>query len=203
MDSRVVMSRMDYEILRRVHERAVSIGLGDEELSFLMGKRNKYFFDLLDPTDKDKLKTEQLDVLPVILGVGIRDLVPNEISPGEDVIIYGYKRVTATKIVYRHCVRYHNGQESGTVVWSKRVIRGVRRKLNLVLHKAVVEFLDEGYFDVHRSALELYIELNAAGLVFTPSDLQKSLSVLMNRKRSLPVSLKCESLHSRYYYIRA
>lgn len=73
----VVMSRIDFEIAKRVYERILDLGMDDEEVSFLMGKRNKYVFDILDPTEKDKFKTEQLDYLPTILKTSIQSLVPD------------------------------------------------------------------------------------------------------------------------------
>lgn len=201
-ESTVIMSRMDYEIARRVYECCLAIGLSDEELSFLMGKRNKYIFDLLNPAEKDKIKTEQLDMLPTILQLPIRDIVPNTIKPWEQIKICGSKKVSATKIVYRHIVVYPDGTESGEIVWTKKVLKGERKQLNEMLHSAVLELVYAGYFGKLRNALELFLKLkDNKNLSFIPADLQKSLAVLMNKKRQEPTLLECKNEHARYGYV--
>ena len=200
MDSRVVMSRMDYEIIKRVYECALSIGLSDEELSFLMGKRNKYFFDLLDPTEKDKLKTEQLDILPAILGIAIRDLVPNDVAAGEDVIIHASRSVTPLKVIYKHYVVFSNGSRGPVITWTKKLVKGLRKKVNVELHQRVLDLLESGYFNERRNALDLLLVLRGNGLLFSPAELQKSLAVLMNRKGGRHALLACQSENSRYFY---
>lgn len=192
---------MDYEIAKRVYEFSLAIGLSDEELSFLMGKRNKYFFDLLNPAEKDKIKTEQLDMLPAILQLPIREIVPNTIKPGEQIKIRGSKKVSATKIVYRHTVVYPDGTESPEIVWTKKVLKGERKQLNEMLHSTVLELVYAGYFGKLRNALELFLKLkDNKNLSFIPADLQKSLSVLMNKKRQEPPLLECKNEHARYGY---
>lgn len=198
----MIMSRMDYEIIKRVYTYAIFIDLSDEELSFLMGKRNKYFFDLLDPTDKDKLKTEQLDILPTILGVPIRNLVPNDVKAAEDVVIHSSKKVSTVKLTYKHYVVFADGTRSENITWTKKFVKGVRKKLNLELHGAVLKLLNNGYFDQRRSALELFIKLRSEALIFKAAELQKSLAVLMNKKRNQQVLLKCETKNSRLVYLK-
>ena len=61
-DSFVNLSRMDYELVCRVLQLLDETGLDDEEFSFLIGKRNQYFFDIIDPRKKQKLKTDQVDL---------------------------------------------------------------------------------------------------------------------------------------------
>jgi len=202
VDTTVIMSKMDYEIAKRVYEYCLAIGLSDEELSFLMGKRNKYYFDLLNPTEKDKIKTEQLDMLPAILELHIREIVPNNIKPGEQIKIHGSKKVSATKIVYRHTVVYPDGTESAEIIWTKKVLKGERKQVNESLHSAVSELVHDGYFGKQRNALELYLTLKdkIKDLSFTPADLQKSLAVLMNKKRQQPPLLECKSDNARYGY---
>jgi len=202
MESRVVMFRMDYEIIKRVYKYSISVGINDEELSFLMGKRNKYFFELLAPTEKAKLKTEQLDCLPVILGVSIRDLVPNDIRPGENVTIHSSKRVSEKKVTYKHYVVFADGNQSGDIIWVKKIVKGYRKKLNEVLHSEMLILIESGYLDRPRTALELYLELKKDSIEFKPVDLRKSLAFLLSRKQTGPVNLKCEIVNARFVYYK-
>jgi len=47
----VIMSRMDYVIICQVIERLNEIGMGDDELSFLLGKPNNYVFSFIIKTE--------------------------------------------------------------------------------------------------------------------------------------------------------
>ena len=170
------MSRMDYEIAKRVYEFALSGGLTDEELSFLMGKRNKYFFELLNPTEKDKIKTEQLDILPTILQISIRNIVPNDVKPGEQIKLSASRKVTSKKIVYTHVVIDTDGKVSEPIIWTKRLLKGERKRVNKPLHATILKLIKDGYFSQHRNALEIYLLLKEKSTCnFTLADVQKSL----------------------------
>lgn len=181
----VVMSRMDYEIACRTYELLQKTDLDDEELSFLLGKRNKYFFELLNPTEKDKLKTEQLNLLPTILNCGIRAIIPNNISKNEVVKIHNASKVVYDhKIVYQHEVEYADGRKSDLKVWTKKLVKGLRKKVHPEVHAELTKLLEgeEDYFSTPRTALNLYLLLKKKITVpFRPADLQKSLSVFMRQ----------------------
>lgn len=177
------MSRMDYEIACHVYELLLQTDLNDEDLSFLLGKRNKYFFELLDPTEKDKLKTEQLNMLPTILNCGIRAIIPNNISKNEVVKIHSASKVIYDhKIVYHHEVEYADGTKSYLKVWTKKLVKGLRKKVHPEVHAELTKLLEgeEDYFSTPRTALNLYLLLKKKITVpFRPADLQKSLSLFM------------------------
>lgn len=199
--STVSMSRMDFEIAAQVYRCFTAIGLTDEEVSFLLGKRNKYVFDLLDPTEKDKFKTEQLDILPTILGNKIRDIVPNDIKPNENVNIKALKKVLPTKIVYEYVMVYPDNRESELVTITKKLMKGDRKKLHEQVHDLTLKLIEEGYFLVARNALELFLLYkDRLEVAFSPADLQKSLAVLMNKKGNEKPVLFCENMDARYRY---
>lgn len=120
------MSKIDFEIAWSVYNHFNVIAFADEEVSFLLGKRNSYVFDLLDPTEKDKFKTEQLDILPTILGVSIREIISNDINPDENINIKELKKVLPKKIVYEYII--NDDPEKG--IFIKRIISGERKKVN-------------------------------------------------------------------------
>lgn len=196
----VVMSRIDFEIAKRVYERALTLGMDDEEVSFLLGKRNKYVFDILDPTEKNKFKTEQLDYLPTILRTSIRELIPTDRGLHEEI------KIMASKAVYEHKIVYQftelDVETLQPVVWTKKLKIGSIRKVHEALHERIMEYYENGGFKLPISSLKLFLDLHKSHdqSSFTPSDLQKSLSTLMTAKGRLQI-LKRVSINVRYYYI--
>lgn len=189
---------MDFEIARSVYNCFSAIGLTDEEVSFLLGKRNTYVFDLLDPTEKDKFKTEQLDILPAILGVGVRKIIPNDIKPDEYITIKGIKKVSDRKIVYEFVI--DGGAEN--CVFIKKIISGERKKINPQVHELTLKLIKEGCFLEPKNALELFLKYKAElRMGFTPAELQKSLAVCCRKQgEELPL-LKRENENARYVYL--
>lgn len=197
----VVMSRIDFEIAKRVYERLLLLGMDDEEVSFLLGKRNKYVFDILDPTEKNKFKTEQLDYLPTILKTSIQELVPEKENLSEQIKIYATKTVYDHKMVYQFSEIKENGDETKSITWTKRLKTCAPREIHTEVHYAVLKIYENGGFDIPRSALELFIEIeNRLDSPFSPSDLQKSLSVLMTAKGKFQL-IKRLNKKARYYYV--
>ena len=200
-DQLVIMSRIDFEIAKRVYERMQEIGMNDEEFSFLLGKRNKYFFDLLDPTEKNKFKTEQLDYIPTILDCSIRDLVPNEKHLPEQIKINASKINYDHKIVYNYSEINKNGTFSDKTTWTKKIAVGNRKAVNPALLTYIQELLDQGRLNHPLSALYIYLEAKNTlkEITFTPTDLQKCLSVLMTSKGKHQV-IQRVIIQARYYY---
>lgn len=196
----VVMSRIDFEIAKRVYERALALGMNDEEVSFLLGKRNKYVFDILDPTEKNKFKTEQLDYLPTILKTSIHELIPNYKGLHEEIKIMASKTVYDHKIVYQFTEL--DIEDPQPVVWTKKLKAGTIRKVQDDLHKRIMKFYESGGFKNPISSLALFLntQKNLGQDSFSPSDLQKSLSVLMTAKGKLQL-LKRVIINARYYYV--
>jgi len=197
----VVMSRIDFEIAKNVYERSIQIGLNDEEVSFLLGKRNKYFFDLLNPTEKAKFKTEQLDILPTILETSIKDIVPTNIKAGEEIKLKASKTQYAHKIRYEFTVLNADNETPHATVWEKKIRKGKIRQLHVDLHECLLLSITQGYFKVPRNALAIYLHIKAnLEQPFSPADLQKSLSVLTSAKGKGRL-LKREIVQAKYVYM--
>lgn len=201
--SLVKMSRMDFEIARFAFERSTEIGLTPAEVSFLLGKKDAYFFDLLNPTDKNKFKTEQPDLLPAILDCKIRQIIPNDVQPDEQVTITGTKTIRNTKayktITYQFTVEY-SGKSSDEFVWKKKETKGERSKENEAVTNYLLKLIKEGYFDQPRFGLTIYLLLQEnLGVPFTVKDIQTSLAVLCRKQNKEPV-LKRGEERSRFVY---
>lgn len=196
----VVMSRIDFEIAKRVYERALELGMDDEEVSFLLGKRNKYVFDILDPTEKNKFKTEQLDYLPTILKTSIRELIPVGTGLHEEIKIIASKTVYDHKIVYQFTEL--DTEDPQPITWTKKLATGIIRKVHDDLHKHIIDFYEKGGFKKPVSSLKLFLDMEKVPdqSSFSPSDLQKSLSVLMSAKGNLQL-IKRVIINARYYYV--
>lgn len=204
--SLVIMSRMDFEIARFVFERSTEIGLTPSEVSFLLGKKDAYFFDLLDPTDKNKFKTEQLDLLPAILDSTIREIIPNNIQPDEQVSITGSKKIHDTEqyktITYRFTVEYKD-KSTRDFIWKKKETKGERSKENEAVTNYLLKLIKEGYFDELKFALTIYLLLQEnLGAAFTAKDIQTSLAILCRKQNKEPVLERKED-RSRFVYQKA
>lgn len=201
--SLVIMSRMDFEIARFVFERSTEIGLTPSEVSFLLGKKDAYFFDLLDPTDKNKFKTEQLDLLPAILTSPIREIIPNNIQPDEQVTITGNKKTRDIEqyktITYRFTVEYRD-KSTEEFVWKKKEAKGERSKENEAVTSVLLDLLRDGYFDQPRFGLAIYLLLQEnLDTPFTVKDIQTSLAILCRKQNKKPVLERGED-RSRFVY---
>lgn len=196
----VVMSRIDFEIAKRVYQRALALGMNDEEVSFLLGKRNKYVFDILDPTEKNKFKTEQLDYLPTILRTSIRELIQLNKDAHEEIKIMASKTVYDHKIVYQFTEL--DVETPQPVVWTKKLKTGSIKKVHEALHEWIMNFYENGSFKYPISSLALYLaaQEQLGQDNFSPTELQKSLSVLITAKGRFQI-LKRVSINARYYYV--
>lgn len=182
----VNLSRMDYELVCRILQLLEEIGMDDEELSFLLGKRNQYFFDLIDPRKKQKLKTDQLDPLPAILGRPYSEIIPLDIQPGEMIQLHHATRKVDEKnntITYSHIVYPPDGGHGTKISWQKKFVTGIRRKVNPVVQDFLGEKVALGYFAEPRLALPLYLEMQRVlpDGSFSAADLEKGLAVLMRK----------------------
>lgn len=191
-DSFVNLSRMDYELVCNILGLLDETGIDDEELSFLIGKRNKYFFDVIDPRKKQKLKTDLSDPLAAIFGTGHRNIQFLDAEPGEMIQLHHAKR-TVTEVdavdkepkktiyTYSHIVYRPDGSSGKAIIWEKTDVHGVRHKLN----DKVLEFLNgkvtAGYFLKPRLALPLYLEMRKAlpPGSFSAVDLERGLAQLL------------------------
>lgn len=193
-DSFVNLSRMDYELVCNILRLLDETGFDDEELSFLLGKRNKYFFDVIDPREKQKLKTDQSDPLAAIFGRPHRKILPLNVKHREMIQLHHATR-TETEVVsedektkttiytYSHIVYPPGGPFGRKIIWEKTEVKGLRYKLN----DAVLEFLDgkvtSGYFRKPRLALPLYLAMKKAlpPDSFSVADLERGLARLLRK----------------------
>ena len=134
----VNLSRMDYEIVCSILKILNEINMDDVEFSFLLGKRNQYLFNLIDPREKQKLKTDQLDPLRAILGIPYRHIIPLDIAAGEMIQLHHAVRKvdgeTGT-MTYSHIIYSQGDTKNGKkVIWKKAMVRGIRRRVNKPVH---------------------------------------------------------------------
>ena len=191
-DSFVNLSRMDYELVCRVLQLLDETGLDDEEFSFLIGKRNQYFFDIIDPRKKQKLKTDQVDPLAAIFGKPHRKIIPLFIKPGEMIHIHHATRKVEedeeTKtITYSHIIYPRGSNEGIKIVWEKKFAKGVRHKLNNTVLQFLEQKIEAGYFQKPRLTLPLYLEMKKklGAETFTAMDLERALAKLMRSQGPL------------------
>lgn len=148
---------MDFETASFAFERSTEIGLPPAEVSFLLGKKDAYFFDLLNPTDKNKLKTEQPDLLPAILDCKIRQIIPNDVQPDEQVTITGAKTIRNTKdykiITYRLTVEYNDKSSENLEK------EGEKSKEYGAVTSYLLKLIKKGHFDQPKLALTIYLLL--------------------------------------------
>lgn len=202
VDQLVLMSRIDFEIIKSVYFCYLELGMDDEEVSFLLGERNKYVFDLLDPTEKSKFKTEYLDYLPTILKSSMWELIADVPDLSGGVRLRASKFTYKSKIVYQFAELTDKNEEVNTLEWVKVVNTGKERILNPHVHEVVLNMYNNGGFHSPRSALDLFTKLEVVlgERSFSPSDLQKSLSVLMAEKSGLQY-IKRVKIKGRYFYV--
>lgn len=197
----VVMSKMDFEIATLVYKRLLEIGMTDEELSFLLGKRNKYFFELLDPTEKNKFKTEQLDILPTILNTPIKKLVPNDLKPNETIKVGAVKKTYKSKIVYKYVIFLPDNTESEPVTIIKKIEKGNRKKVNQEVHDFIIKQIGNYSFNIPKNALELFLICKKGiSTPFNPTDLQKSLATCCRDNGVHKPLLVKEIVNAKYVY---
>jgi len=200
----VNLSRMDYELVCNVLRLLEETGLDDEELSFLLGKRNQYFFDVIDPRKKQKLKTDQVDPMAAILGKPYSDIIPLDIKAGEMIQLHhATRKVDDGKktITYSHTVYPLSANHGRTIIWRKTFVTGIRRRANPLVQAYLEDKVAMGYFAKPRLALPIYLELRSklpAGS-FSAADLEKCLAVLARRGGPLVRSKIDTQLH---YQIR-
>ncbi|UZJ64216.1 hypothetical protein OKW96_17805 [Sphingobacterium sp. KU25419] len=124
----VTMLRTDYEILVHTYNLFKRSNLDEEDVSFLLGKPNSYYFDLLDPTEKKKLKHEYIPLFVPIFGVSLDAILPETNNADEEVKIKANSKFNKKSIIYKHEVTYADGTVSDEIEWSRKL-----QKVNAVL----------------------------------------------------------------------
>lgn len=183
--SRQKVSRIDFEILVNFYEICKKKKISEREVSFLMGKVNKYFSEILNPFFKEHIKTEYLDILPAIASTGIRKIIPNNISPKETIDINGTHTREIDKYsevdYYKFTVTYKDGT-TRNYRWKIKVTKGSRSKVDPELLEILKKLISSHYFHKPKFALNIYIILKSRFKnAFSPLELQIALSKLTNK----------------------
>jgi len=182
--SRQKVSRIDFEILVNFYEICKKKKISEREVSFLMGKVNKYFSEILNPFFKEHVKTEYLDILPAIASTCIRKIIPNDISPKETIDIRGTHTRETDKYsevdYYKFTVTYKDGT-TRNYRWKIEITKGSRSKVNPELLEILKKLISRHYFHKPKFALNIYIILKSRFKnTFSPLELQIALSKLTN-----------------------
>lgn len=180
----VIMAYMDYLIICRVLQRLTEIGMSDEELSFLLGKPNNHIFSfLIAPTDKNRFKEDQLDLLPHLLQCHFSRILSNDTTASNIQLHHAAQFNDKEFKGYTHIIYDANG--NGTrVIWKKKIApKGSSRKTNMPLMKFLKTWIAQGYFNEERDALQIYNKLKAeCDIPHSISDIEKCIKVLCGTK---------------------
>lgn len=179
----VIMSRIDYVIISQVINRLNEIGMSDEELSFLLGKPNNYVFGfIINPNDKNRFNEEQIDLLPNLLGCPFSYLFINE-TPADNIHLHYTKDIDDDEYKGFSHIIYSPEGKGTRIIWKKpKAEKGSFRKNNNALLALLTQWVEEGFFDQKKTALECYKELRRLpDLEFTISDLEKCIKVLYSK----------------------
>ncbi|MEC3879760.1 hypothetical protein [Parapedobacter sp. 10938] len=180
------MARMDYVIICRVIALLNERGMTDDELSFLLGKANNYVFGfIVKPSDKNRFTEDQLDLLPYILRCSFGDIIPNSTEKGS-IQLYHTKRIDDEYKGFSHII-YDAAGKGTRIIWQKKKApKGSTRKTNEKLLDVLKRWIDDGYFDKKRTALEIYKKLLAArDIRFRISELEKCLKILGGSRHAI------------------
>ncbi|SFC84091.1 Ribosomal protein S18 acetylase RimI [Parapedobacter composti] len=202
--SYVNISRMDYELVCNVLLLLEETGMDDEEISFLLGKRNQYFFKLIDPRKKQKLKTDQADPLAPIFGKPHNQIIPLNVAPGEMIQLHHATRTVdedekSKTVTFSHIVYPEDGGDGKRVIWQKTSVKGERYKIKSEVLSFLKAKVSAGYFSKPRLALPLYLEMKRTlePRSFAAMDLERALAKLLRGKGVL----MCDSFDSQEHYV--
>ena len=179
----VTMSHMDYHIICGVIDLMAHIEMDDEELSFLLGKPNNYVFSFIaNPNDKNKFKSDQVDLLPYLLNCSFSDLFSNNCPKGNIQLFHSQKIDTDEEIGFSHIIYDSNGK--GTrIIWIKyKNEKGAFRKTNKNLLDLLIKWIDAGILDLPTPSLDIWKKLKSeAQFTFFISDLEKCIKILSTK----------------------
>lgn len=201
--SYVNISRMDYEQISKVLLLLEETAMDDEELSFLLGKRNQYFFELIDPRKKQKLKTDQVNLLAPIFGKPHHQLIPLDVAPGEMIQLHHATRTVdedekSKTVTYSHIIYPPEGGEGKKISWQKTSVKGTRYNIKSDVLSFLKAKVSTGYFSKPRLALPLYLEMKQtlAPGSFSAMDVERALAKLMRGRGEL----MCDYIDTQEHY---
>lgn len=195
----VTMSHMDYHIICRVIDLMAVIGMDDEELSFLLGKPNNYVFSFIaNPNDKNKFKSDQVDLLPYLLNCSFSDLFSNNCPKGNIQLFHTQKIGTDEEIGFSHIIYDSNGKGTRIIWTKKKNQKGSFRKTNKRLLNLLEEWIDNGFFDLPIPSIDIWKKLKSESqFEFSISDLEKCIKILSSKSKNL---LTKETIDGIIYY---
>jgi len=183
----VTISHMDYHIICRVIDLMARIGMEDEELSFLLGKPNNYIFSFIaNPNDKNKFKSDQVDLLPYLLNCPFSDLFSNNCPKGNIQLFHTQKIGTDEEIGFSHIIYDSNGKGTRIIWTKKKNQKGSFRKTNKDLLDFLKKWLDEGILDLPTPSIDICKKLKSeAQFTFSISDVEKCTKILYSKSKNL------------------
>lgn len=195
----VTMSHMDYHIICRVIDLMAHIGMEDEELSFLLGKSNNYVFSFIaNPNDKNKFKSDQVDLLPYLLNCPFSDLFSNNCPKGNIQLFHSQKIDTDEEIGFSHIIYDSNGKGTRIIWTKKKNQKGAFRKTNKELLDLLIKWIDEGILDLPTPSINIWKKLKSElQFIFSISDLEKCIKILSSKSKNL---LTKETIDGIIYY---
>ncbi|MCW2259604.1 MULTISPECIES: nuclear transport factor 2 family protein [Sphingobacterium] len=179
----VTISHMDYHIICRVIDLMADIGMDDEELSFLLGKPNNYVFSYIaNPNDKNKFKSDQVDLLPYLLNCYCTDVYANDCPKGNIQLFHSQKIENDEEKGFSHII-YDNNGKGTRIIWTKKINqKGSFRKTNKNLLDLLIKWIDEGVLDLPTPSIDIWKKLiSESQFEFSISDLEKCLKILSTK----------------------
>lgn len=186
--------KTDFETLTNFYKICKKKKISEREVSFLMGKTNKYFQGCLNLFFKRTIKPEFLTILPAITSKNIQEIIPNDIAPKETIDIHGtYKQEKnefSVSDYYKFTVTYQDGT-TRNYRWKIEITKGARSKVNSELFEILKKLISRHYFHKPKFALDIYTTLNSRFKnAFSPLALQIALSKLTNKSTNPAFSLQ-------------
>lgn len=205
--NRQKVSRIDFEILSNFYRICKKKKISEREISFLMGKRNKYFIEYLNPFIKDQIKTEFLDILRTIASTSFQQLIPNNVKSKETIDIcgthYTYSDLKKDETKYNFTVKYMDETSKG-FRWHINIQKGERSKVNEKLLEILKGMVNKNYFDTPKYALTVYLYLKKKYKSdFSALELQIALAKLCNAKNDTAYALKISKDNMRNVYVKS
>ncbi|SKC06491.1 hypothetical protein SAMN05660841_03966 [Sphingobacterium nematocida] len=208
------MLRSDFEVLRNVYHLLQDSILSDEDASFLLGKSDGYFFEILDPTNKKKFKQDLWTLFVPIFQTPFVNVLPSaHVGAEEEVKLTSTANYNKKSTIYRFTVNYEdrtedkNGVEHKIAVepeyleWKKKVVTGERKVENKPLTHYLKFLISEGFFFTPKTSLFVLIHLRKYfDKPFTAEDLGVSIRKLCRRQAGIETLLQRNIDDSRYSY---
>lgn len=186
--------RTDFETLTKFYEICKKKKISEREVSFLMGKTDKYFQGCLNLFFKSAIKPEFLAILPAITSKDIQKIISNDIALKETIDIHGaykqQKNEFSVSDYYKFTVTYQDGTTKN-YRWKIEITKGSRSKVNPELFEILKKLISRHYFHKPKFAFNIYMTLKSRFKnAFNPLELQIALSKLTNKRTNPAFSLQ-------------